>query len=459
MNTHSDYRDDSIMKTRWIRTTCIVLWLVLVEQGFAQWKPVAGVDGDVLYLSANGPTLAAQSTVGFYFSSDNGISWEQANSTFANSFLASFPYDSTNYLIGAETGHMVVLPSGSNLETASIELSAFLTVVASASILTPNTSMEGFRVTVDSGTTAYTLSDILSSLALYASGLDTSFILSGVQTALLAISMDGGEHWMTVQDILSSVSVRSVESTGAFVFVGTNRGVFRASANGSDWTEVNNGLTDTDVHALVRSNESLFAATEAGVFLSTDEGITWNATNSGLTNLSVRALVVYEGDVFAGTQDGVFVSAANVISWTAENEGLTSTWVNALAVSGINLFAGTSGSGLWLRPLSEMITTDVRIPHELPLRLELHQNYPNPFNPSTTIEYDLPTPSHIVLKMFNIAGQEVAVLADTDEGPGVKRIVWTANVPSGFYVCRLEATTLVGLEKRTIATKKMVLLK
>ena len=42
-----------------------------------------------------------------------------------------------------------------------------------------------------------------------------------------------------------------------------------------------------------------------------------------------------------------------------------------------------------------------------PIEFELQQNYPNPFNPSTRIKYKLPKSSHIELKIYNLAGQEM----------------------------------------------------
>ncbi|HBQ60574.1 MAG TPA: hypothetical protein DD671_13370, partial [Balneolaceae bacterium] len=46
----------------------------------------------------------------------------------------------------------------------------------------------------------------------------------------------------------------------------------------------------------------------------------------------------------------------------------------------------------------------------IPTAIELHQNYPNPFNPSTVISYQLAENSEVQLKVYDIAGREVADL-------------------------------------------------
>ncbi len=188
------------------------------------------------------------------------------------------------------------------------------------------------------------------------------------------------------------------------------------------------------------------------MFLSTNNGASWTEVNNGLTNTNVFAFAVSGTNLFAGTLGGgVFLSTNNGTSWTAVNTGLTNTYVRAFAVSGTNLFAGTGG-GVWSRPLSEMIT-DVEEVEQLPNYFALEQNYPNPFNPNTQIKFSIPQSSNVVIKVFDILGNEIETLVNEEKTVGTYEVTWNAvNLPSGVYFYQLKAGTFVQ-------TRKMLLIK
>ncbi|SVD63787.1 uncharacterized protein METZ01_LOCUS416641, partial [marine metagenome] len=88
----------------------------------------------------------------------------------------------------------------------------------------------------------------------------------------------------------------------------------------------------------------------------------------------------------------------------------------------------------------------------------LDQNFPNPFNPSTTIRYEIPKQTKVILKVYNLLGQEVKTLVNATQQAGFHTIIWTGlngagnAVSSGLYFYRLET----GEFSRA---KKMLLLK
>ncbi len=90
----------------------------------------------------------------------------------------------------------------------------------------------------------------------------------------------------------------------------------------------------------------------------------------------------------------------------------------------------------------------------------LHQNYPNPFNPVTTFEFYLPTASQVRLKIFNIAGEEVATLLSASLLSGNYEYEWDASgFASGVYFYCLSVGSLKGEAGELAMTKKLVLLR
>jgi hypothetical protein len=89
----------------------------------------------------------------------------------------------------------------------------------------------------------------------------------------------------------------------------------------------------------------------------------------------------------------------------------------------------------------------------IPNRITLLQNFPNPFNPTTKIKYSIPQSSNVVIKVFDILGNEIETLVSEEKQKGTYEITWYAeNLPSGIYFYQLQAGSFVE-------TKKMVLMK
>jgi len=90
----------------------------------------------------------------------------------------------------------------------------------------------------------------------------------------------------------------------------------------------------------------------------------------------------------------------------------------------------------------------------IPEGYSLKQNYPNPFNPSTTIEFSIPKSTYVTLKMYDVTGREVALLADEYRIAGNYKVNFDASrLSSGIYFYSL--VTNEGFRD----TKKLVLSK
>ena len=97
------------------------------------------------------------------------------------------------------------------------------------------------------------------------------------------------------------------------------------------------------------------------------------------------------------------------------------------------------------------------------LTYKLYNNYPNPFNPSTKIKYSVAENTFVSLKIYDVAGSEVATIVNREQAAGEYEVEFSATggsafggnaqgLPSGVYIYKLNAGDFVQ-------TKKMILMK
>jgi hypothetical protein len=98
----------------------------------------------------------------------------------------------------------------------------------------------------------------------------------------------------------------------------------------------------------------------------------------------------------------------------------------------------------------------------LPTEFALSQNYPNPFNPTTTIRFDLPENSNVLLVVYDVLGRKVAELANGNHPAGYHSAIWNASdVASGIYFARFTSIPQGGTSgnARFARIIKLVLMK
>ncbi len=132
-------------------------------------------------------------------------------------------------------------------------------------------------------------------------------------------------------------------------------------------------------------------------------------------------------------------------------DGLNDICVGQCSVLGgcipgfINIFAGDT---LYQQPVS--------VKEELNTILEgfqLYEPYPNPFNPGTVISYRLTTTANVKITVYDILGNEIAVLVDEQQTAGEYKLGFDGSgLTSGIYFYQLRTGIFMD-------TKKMVLQK
>jgi hypothetical protein len=134
------------------------------------------------------------------------------------------------------------------------------------------------------------------------------------------------------------------------------------------------------------------------------------------------------------------------------------SWSSAKTFDGGYVITGMVGQAtigyaeVWLAKIG-MEPSNVKGNQTVVKKYYLEQNYPNPFNPSTRIRYSIPKSSNVVIKVFDILGNEVETLVSEEKQIGIYELtLYAEGLPSGVYFYRLQSGDFVE-------TKKMLLLK
>lgn len=186
---------------------------------------------------------------------------------------------------------------------------------------------------------------------------------------------------------------------------------------------------------------------------STSIRVTWSGADDS-TGSGIAAYTVY-----VSTNGGTFTP------WLVDVRDTTALYT-AVRDSLYSFFSLARDSAGNIEPMkhsgeaSGIITAIALDYNPIPVNYRLQQNYPNPFNPVTTLRYDLPASSQVRFIIYNVLGEEVAVLIDDVQLAGYQSVKWDAsNCASGVYFYRLEATGISDPSRRFTEVKKMLLLK
>ncbi|MDE3057337.1 MAG: VCBS repeat-containing protein [Bacteroidota bacterium] len=152
-----------------------------------------------------------------------------------------------------------------------------------------------------------------------------------------------------------------------------------------------------------------------------------------------------------GSLDNTFNSTGKkLVTWTTNATGsavaLQPDYKIVIAAS----IATTQGTQMGVMRLTDKtdIWDAVKSLQSVPKTYTLAQNYPNPFNPTTTILYELPKQSHVVLEVYDILGRRVETLVDEEKPAGEYSVVFNGgSLASGVYIYRMRADNFTSVKK------------
>jgi hypothetical protein len=214
---------------------------------------------------------------------------------------------------------------------------------------------------------------------------------------------------------------------------------------------------DTTYAYLIRAYASFKAVTGAPVLLSPPNGQNITGVSCELSWTAIPEATSYMIQVATDStfQSGIVVDAYTTGETRYVVEGLQSLAQYFWRVRGKNNISTGPWSGTWFFSATSSVAAESSTGIT---KFALFQNYPNPFNPETRISFQVPRRSPISVKIYDLRGGEIAVLADKIFVPGQYDLTWTGtdnqgrSVPSGVYICRLA----VG---NGVFSRKMILIR
>ena len=220
---------------------------------------------------------------------------------------------------------------------------------------------------------------------------------------------------------------------------------FSSLANLSSFKVFDNRFTFEDIESNIGISGFSYAPQD-----SAGEAIDTTATTGQSMALSVH--VGGTANQYQWMKDGVDIAGATgstygIASAGPSNEGnyicrITNTIATALTLYSKSVHLTVSGG-----------TGITGSPEQNPATFALHQNYPNPFNPVTRIDYSLPEPGSIQLRIYNLQGRLIKTLVNELQTMGVKSVVWNGlddhseKVSSGVYVYQIKIGNISALKK------------
>ena len=165
-----------------------------------------------------------------------------------------------------------------------------------------------------------------------------------------------------------------------------------------------------------------------------------------------------EDHVFSAGNQGLCSSEDSGDTWMKVDGGITQ--INALAFDLDGYLYSGGSDGIIYRSV-QVITNVEKIDSRTQVSLTLFQNYPNPLNDGTDITYQLPAGQNlykVTLDIYNIKGQLVNRLVDTDQLPGIHSVNWNGMDSTGKQVTSNVYYYLLQVDMAR-EIKKLVLLK
>lgn len=367
---------------------------------------------------AGAPSFAGFDQV--IYSSDGGATWSvqhTPNNEILNSLVM---LDENNGYAGGAAGTFIKTTNG-GMNWVSFPVPA-ATEIKRVDFVNVNTgwvfgSSGRIYKTTEGGANWTLQNSHLTNTLLGADMLDemTGWCVGGLTSVVK--TTNGGEDWFIISDFPGHAvyDIKMINANTGYVG-GGNQLFSKTTDGGASWAPLVLPVATYQVQSLDFINE------QTGI-ITLNYNMSLKTTNGG------SGWLINSLPSFTGGSNKIFMVNTDLV-------------YNAGSYTGIFKYtSGLIGTTNWQ--------------NTVPGNFSLKQNYPNPFNPSTVIEFSVPKPSKVSLKIYDVSGRLVKTIFDNAElNAGMFTHTFDASqIASGVYFYSLTADNVL------IDSKKMAVVK
>ncbi|HEY3250872.1 MAG TPA: YCF48-related protein [Ignavibacteria bacterium] len=274
---------------------------------------------------------------------------------------------------------------------------------------------------------------------------------------LIYKTTNSGSSWNLLPNNFTNTYLLSISFVDANTgFVSGENGLIGKTTNGGlNWLTISTSVSDIFEEIVMTSATTGFIAGKFGKILkTTDSGNNWAFQNSGTSEWLLDLFMMNNSRGWACGMNGKIVYTSNGgINWLTQYVP-TISWIRQLHFLTPDTGYAVTDNGMILKTYNAGNPVSVNIiGSEIPKEYSLSQNFPNPFNPETKIQFGIPKSEFVLVKVYNINGQEISILVNKNLNSGLYEINFNASaLSSGIYLYQIIAGDFRDL-------KKMVLLK
>jgi photosystem II stability/assembly factor-like uncharacterized protein len=305
--------------------TFILLLFLSLNALKAQWVQTNGPHGNLNMLSAfshDSILYASAYLTGFFSKNNTSDAWNLNSHIYLNASTVKGDslFADAHYFAGGisrEMGLVLIDLKNPHLPPEELDMNTSMALKHTDSCLFGGSAVRGFFKMLFDGSPIKWLND----------GLPTDTIWT---------------PWGTYCE----TKVTAIELTENHIFAGTNKGVYKSTADLSSWEIANNNLPAEDVIFIQLLQDTLYTAINNNLYYSSDEGNFWSqiySTPSAITSFLKNGNKLYVSTI----NDGIFASSDNGTSWSSTNSGLSDLSVNFIIKHHDFIICGTKTEGLF----------------------------------------------------------------------------------------------------------------